>query len=120
LKYPIQGELSGEIKWVNFGTASSNYDAAGTKIDRNAAIVDIPAQIQPKRTIDGVLKILPKEFTHDVLIPEDGKFAVEFKNMKKDQITELGTLTSTIMDNRDPNDLKKLSWIENVSFNIED
>jgi len=40
--------------------------------------------------------------------------------MKKDQITELGTLTSTIMDNRDPDDLKKLSWIEKVNFNIED
>jgi len=40
--------------------------------------------------------------------------------MKNDQITELGTLTSTIMDNRDPDDLKKLSWIEKVNFNIED
>ena len=45
VKYSIQGELSGEIKWVNFGTASSNYDAAGIKIDRNAAMVDVPAQI---------------------------------------------------------------------------
>jgi hypothetical protein len=55
-----------------------------------------------------------------VVVPEDGKFAVEFTNMKKDQITELGTLTSTIMDKRDPDDLTKLSWIEKVGFNIED
>jgi len=45
--------------------------------------------------------------------------------MKKDQITELGTLTATIMDEkfmakRDPDDLTKVSWMEAVHFKLED
>lgn len=120
IKYELQGELSGEIKWVSFGHPNSNYDADGNKRDRNAAAVDIPEQVPQKRTIDGVLKILPKEYTFYEDLPLSNNFSVEFKSYKSDNETELQSLTSTIMAERSKEDLQKVSWIEAVSFNIED
>ena len=79
-----------------------------------------PGQVPQKRTIDGVLKILPKEYTFYEDLPLSNNFSVEFKSYKSDNETELGSLTSTIMDERNEDDLRKVSWIEAVSFNIED
>ena len=54
----LQGELAGEIKWIEFGTTNSNYDVDGNKIDKLAAGGTAgPSLAKPKRTIDGVLKI---------------------------------------------------------------